>query len=172
MTLTLDIPELETPRLTLRAPRVEEFPAYRALFTSSRAVHIGEYDERSAWREFASDAGHWVLFGYGPWHILRKEDGALVGGVGLLNLDFYPEIELGWHLYDGFEGYGFATEAAVAARDWAFDDRGVPTLVSYIDRDNARSIAVAKRLGAKLDPNAQKVDAEDVVYRHSPERVQ
>ena len=169
MTLSVSVPKLETERLTLRAPRVEEFPAYQTLFTGPRARYMAEFDERGAWREFASEAGHWVLFGYGPWHVLRKADDALIGGISLLNQDYYPEIELGWHLYDGFEGHGYATEAAAAARDWAFDEQGMPTLVSYIDRDNAGSIAVAERLGAVPDADAQKVDPEDVVCRHSPE---
>ncbi|MEM6375156.1 MAG: GNAT family N-acetyltransferase [Pseudomonadota bacterium] len=168
MSHLVEIPELETERLRLRVPLREEFSAYRDLMTGPRGVHIGEYDAQSAWREYASDAGHWVLYGYGAWHILRKDNGDLIGGVGLLNQDFYPEVELGWHLYEGFEGHGYITEAATAARDWAFQTHGFSTLVSYIDRDNARSIAVAERLGAQEDPSAQKVDPEDVVFRHLP----
>lgn len=162
----LDIPRLETARLILRAPRVEEFEAYCALVASDRAVHMFQLDRPAAWKEFAAEIGHWPLFGFGTWHVERKADGALVGSVGLLKHDTHPEIEIGWHLYDGFEGQGYAFEAATAARDWAYRHCGLATLVSYIDPANARSIALAERLGAVPDASAQRPEPSDLVYRH------
>ncbi|MEM6482417.1 MAG: GNAT family N-acetyltransferase [Pseudomonadota bacterium] len=167
MSHLVEVPELETERLRLRLPLHAEFSTYRDLFGSSRARFMGELDELRAWREFAAEIGLWALFGYGPWHVLRKKDGALLGAVAVLKHVEQPEIELGWHLYDGHEGNGYITEAATVARDWAFETHGFKSLVSYIDRDNARSIAVAERLGATEDKTAQKVDPEDVVYRHN-----
>jgi RimJ/RimL family protein N-acetyltransferase len=39
--------------------------------------------------------------------------------------------------------------------------------VSYIDRNNSRSIALAERLGAVPDPDAATPDnSDDLVYRH------
>ena len=75
--------------------------------------------------------------------------------------------ELGWLLYDGYEGQGYATEAAAALRDWAFGTLGLETLVSYCDPDNAASIAVAERLGAVRDPLAARQDPEDMVLRYA-----
>ncbi len=167
MTDIVQIPRLETERLILRAPQAEEFEAYRALVASDRAVHMFQLDRPAAWKEFAAEMGHWPLFGYGPWHVERREDGALVGAISLLSHDHYPETELGWHLYDGHEGQGYAFEAATAARAWAFGERGLPSLVSYIDPANTRSIALAERLGATLDREARGEDATDLVYRHS-----
>lgn len=167
MTQTVLIPRLETARLILRAPRVEEFEAFCTLVASDRAAHMFQLDRPAAWKEFAAELGHWPLFGYGPWHVERREDGALVGAVSILNHDTYPETEIGWHLYDGHEGHGYAFEAATAARDWAFTERSLPTLVSYIDPANTRSIALAERLGATLDRDARGEDATDLVYRHA-----
>ena len=72
-------------------------------------------------------------------------------------------------LYDGFEGQGYATEAATAMRDWAFETLGIKTLVSYVDPDNAASAAVAMRLGANRDDKAVRPAPAVVVYRHSAE---
>jgi RimJ/RimL family protein N-acetyltransferase len=76
-------------------------------------------------------------------------------------------------LYDGHEGQGYATEAARALRDWAFDEAGLPTLVSYMDRENHASAAVARRLGAVPDPEAARQPGPendgDLVFRHRPE---
>ena len=69
-------------------------------------------------------------------------------------------------LAEGSEGHGYATEAAAAMRDWAFETLNLTTLVSYFDPQNGRSIAVATRLGAVLDDAAPRQDAEDLVFRH------
>jgi len=67
----------------------------------------------------------------------------------------------------GHEGRGYATEAALALRDWAFSTLKLPSLVSYIAPGNAASVAVAERLGARLDPAAPRTVPADLVYRHS-----
>jgi RimJ/RimL family protein N-acetyltransferase len=168
MTQTVTIPTLNTERLVLRAPQADEFATYRDFMISPRAKFIGEFDVAAAWREFASGMGHWALFGYGPLHIIRRHDEVLVGEVGILNHEYYPEVELGWTLFDGFEGHGYAAEAARHLREWAFAEHAFSSLVSYIDAENKASIAVAERLGAVRDKDAQRVDPGDVVYRHTP----
>lgn len=89
-----------------------------------------------------------------------------VGQVGINHGPLFPEQELGWLLYDGHEGHGYATEAAAALRDWAFATLKLPSLVSYMAPDNAMSAAVAKRLGGMLDPSAPRADPDDLVYRY------
>ncbi len=69
------------------------------------------------------------------------------------------------------EGKGYAFEAANAVLDWAFLTREMPTLVSYIAPQNARSIALAERLGATRDTEAKAPNEGDLVYRH-PRRLQ
>lgn len=60
------------------------------------------------------------------------------------------------------------------ARDWAFETLALDTLVSYVHRDNARSIALAERLGAAPDAGAPPCPYRDhLVYRHpAPEVLQ
>ncbi|MEL7026999.1 MAG: GNAT family N-acetyltransferase, partial [Pseudomonadota bacterium] len=47
-----------------------------------------------------------------------------------------------------------------------FTELGLSTLVSYIDPENARSIALAERLGAVRDDEAEKPEDNPLVYRH------
>jgi RimJ/RimL family protein N-acetyltransferase len=89
-----------------------------------------------------------------------------MGQVGINHGPLFPEKELGWLLYEGFEGQGYAAEAAIAMRDWAWCSLDVPSLVSYCDPGNARSIALAQKLGAVPDPDAVGQDPEDLVFRH------
>lgn len=164
---TFTIPTIETERLLLRAPVIADFPAYRDLLASPRAAFMGgPYDERGAWGMFCHDIALWALFGHGALMMERRSDGACVGQIGINHGPLFPEKELGWLLYDGFEGHGYAREAAAALRDWAFGPAGLTELVSYIDGGNGRSIALAEYLGAVRDDDAPRQDPEDLVYRH------
>jgi RimJ/RimL family protein N-acetyltransferase len=90
----------------------------------------------------------------------------------------WPEKEIGWSVWaPEAEGKGLAFEAAQAARAWAYGTLGWTTAVSYIDPANARSIALARRLGATRDPEAPLIDGytpeNTLVFRHpAPERLQ
>jgi RimJ/RimL family protein N-acetyltransferase len=161
------IPTLQTARLLLRPPQEADFAAYAALMASRRSVYMGgPFDTAAAWGMFCNDVAQWHLYGHGALMIERRSDGECVGQVAINHGPLFPEKELGWLLYDGYEGNGYAVEAAAVLRDWAFGTRGLTTLVSYFDPANARSIAVARRLGAVPDPAAARQDPDDVVYRH------
>jgi RimJ/RimL family protein N-acetyltransferase len=55
--------------------------------------------------------------------------------------------ELGWRLGRSGWGRGLATEAAIAARDDAFDRVALPEIISIIHPENQRSQRVAVKLG-------------------------
>jgi RimJ/RimL family protein N-acetyltransferase len=163
------IPVLTTERLVLRPPAAADVEPAIAFFTGDRAAEFGPGLSRAeAWRLFAVVIGHWTLRGHGMWTVARRDDPAPLGLVGCLRMDNWPEDEIGWFLWDGAEGQGYATEAALAARACAYDRFGWSTAVSYIDAGNTRSIRVAERMGARPDPAAPHPngDAPTVVMRH------
>lgn len=160
-------PTLTTVRLTLRAPVVTDFPAYAALMVSPRSDGMGgPFDEREAWGIFCHHIACWQLFGHGGLTVTRSDTGEAVGMVEINAGPLFPEPELGWQLYDGHEGQGYATEAARAMLDWAFATLPLQSLVSYTGPDNVASQAVARRLGAVIDPDAAVQDEGDIVWRH------
>ena len=61
-------------------------------------------------------------------------------------------MEIGWRLSRAAWGFGFATEAARAAADFAFEELSLAELVSYTAEQNVRSRAVMRRLGMRYDP--------------------
>lgn len=168
-------PVIDTERLRLRGLDARDFEAFAAFFATDRARFVGgPLDRETAWKVLARVIGHWTLRGYGTFGVtLREADGPAIGMVGPWFPEGWPEPEIGWMLWDaGLEGRGYAREAAAAARDWAFRDLGWTTAVSYIHADNPRSIALAERLGARIDPASAFPDAEPcLVYRHHPARL-
>jgi RimJ/RimL family protein N-acetyltransferase len=161
-------PTLTTKRLTLRPIQLEDFEPYAAMLATDRARWMGrDIDRTKAWAWFASDVAHWPLFGFGSLMIEVTATGETVGEVGLHKGIAFPETELGWMLFDGFEGQGYATEAALEMRRFAYEAVGLTSLVSYISAENARSRALAERMGAVVDPAAPAPDnLPTLVYRH------
>ncbi len=166
MSVGVHIPTLETERLILRGPTRADLSAWAAFLSTPRSGFT-DPTPRSTWQAFASEFVGWVFDEPGHWMIQRR-DGTVIGLTGFSQPTTYPEPEMGWVLYDGFEGQGYATEAARAAKAWARDR--FASLVSYIAPDNAKSVAVAERLGAKADAAAplphETTRATCLVYRH------
>ncbi len=168
----VDTPVLETERLTLRAVGPQDIQAGVTYLQGPRPLYIGgPFSKAHAWNQYAAEIGHWALRGHGLFVICLKGTDAAIGDCGLLCPAGYPEPELGWAIWSAeHEGKGLVREAAEAVRAHAYGDHGWSTLVSYIDPRNSRSIALAKRLGCRLDTDAAIPDLPDwvctEVYRH------
>lgn len=167
MSLPFAIPVLQTDRLTLRAPRESDAAALEAFGKSERSRFTGgPFDEYGAWRAVMAGVGHWAFKGYGYWSVERRADGAFVGRAGVIKGPDDQEPELAYHFFDGFEGQGYATEAVLAARAHCQGVMGMPPLASFIDPDNARSIALARRVGAVLEGSFLDEGKTIQVWRH------
>ncbi len=152
MKFALPIPTLETERLIMRAPSEADLDADTAFFATDAARFVGGPLRRDeVWRVFASLLGHWAVRGYGYWSVDEKDTGTYVGRIGLWFPEGWPEPEVGWTLLNHATGKGFATEAALTARSYAYDVLGWETAISLIDLDNTASKAVAKRMGAQFE---------------------
>jgi len=79
----------------------------------------------------------------------------MVGFVGVAYPTFPPDLatrpELGWRLSAASWGRGYATEAALAARDDAFARLGLAELISIVHPDNARSRRVTTKVGMTIE---------------------
>lgn len=170
--LCAEVPVLATARLTLRAPRAEDFPAYAEVACGPRGVGLGGPMSRDdAWWDYVQLSSGWMLHGHGGWTI--TETGADVA-LGFVVVGLEPgdrEPELGFLLTAAAEGKGIAFEAAIAARRFAFETLALPSLVSYVAAGNDRSARLAERLGAHRDRAAEAEIAEHpglMVFRHMP----
>ncbi|MEL7027001.1 MAG: GNAT family N-acetyltransferase [Pseudomonadota bacterium] len=161
------VPVLETKRLVLRAPRIEDFQDFARIVLSPQGTTYGDPANREeAWSEFMQLTGTWMLRGHGTWVVTLKTDGKTIGLVqlGAEPGDLAPE--LGYLLDAEFEGQGYASEAARAVRDHGFGTFELPKIASYIDKSNARSIALAHRLGAVEDTPTDWAEHDTLAFRH------
>lgn len=168
MTLT-HAPLITTDRLTLRGPIASDFEPIAAFYADPvRSMGFGGVLPRDqAWRWFASMIGHWHLRGYGFWTITEQGDDTPLGICGLWNPEGWPEPEIGWIAFEGSEGKSIAFEAATAVRAHAYSRLGFTTLTSNIVPGNTRSIALATRLGARLERTYENINmGTEHMFRH------
>ncbi len=143
-------PVLHTVRLDMRPHELGDYPAFRAFWMSDRAQHIGgplEHDFE-VWRQFTAERGHWALRGFGLWTLIGRATGGVLGWVGLQQPAHYDAPELAWHMAQEGEGQGLAFEAARAALAHGRAAHSLTRVISYVSDANAKSLALAERLGA------------------------
>lgn len=147
----MDIPQIETERLILRAFRETDLNAYASMCADPDVMkYIGRgrtLSRSESWSSMATHLGHWYLKGYGLWAVEEKATGQFVGRVGLFYPEGWPGQEIGWTLAKPFWGKGYATEAAKAAVQWGFDHTAAKQLISLMAPENKASIKVSERLG-------------------------
>jgi RimJ/RimL family protein N-acetyltransferase len=174
------VPTLTTPRLTVRPLADSDAEAVHRVF-----MDIGWVDQALPETEQLSRRRSWLDWtraGYreferlyqpplGERAVALKDGGELIGLVGLVP-SFAPfgqlavfggaaralrtlEMGLFWAFSPKAQGQGFATEAARALADWAFDGLLVDRLVATTEHANTASIAVMRRLGMQIEINPQ-----------------
>ena len=149
-------PELLTPRLVLRAHRVDDFADCAAMWADpavTRFIGGAPSTASESWARLLRYAGHWALLGYGSWAVIEHASGRFVGDVGLA--DYQRELdpprdlapELGWALAPWAHGRGLGTESVSAALAWADAHLAAPRTACLIDPGNAASLGLARKVG-------------------------
>src|SRR4051812_19167719 len=92
------LPELETPRLTLRRLVLDDAAFItRLLNEPSFLANIGDRGVRNlADARRYLEAGPFAMydrFGFGLWRVVRRADGAPLGMCGLLKRDSLPDVD-------------------------------------------------------------------------------
>jgi hypothetical protein len=150
----------QTPRLILRQFHLDDAEAMNAIFGDADVMRFGDGPQSPQWVRswIASSVNeYYSRWGFGSWAVVDKVTSAVIGYCGLSR---FPdrcapgEAEIGFRLARASWGHGFATEAALAVRDHAFDVLNLPRLIALIDPANIASIRVAEKLGFRFEREA------------------
>ncbi|MDX6480963.1 MAG: hypothetical protein QOG85_1473 [Gaiellaceae bacterium] len=152
---------IATERLLLRRPRPEDAPGLLDAFADPEAMrYIGDgstTDLAGSEAAVARWLERWDAWGIGMFVVERREDGRVLGRAGFLRWDPETweiggaETEIGWGLAREHWDKGYATEAALALRDWGVAERGLSRLTSLIQPGNDPSVGVAEKIGETLE---------------------
>lgn len=161
--------KFESARLTLRLPAEDDWRALHAYYGDADSVRytVGTpLTEAQTWRTLAGVIGHWAWRGYGPYSLVERAGGAVLGLAGLWFPNDWPEPEIKWALVPAARGIGYAAEAARAVRAMAREQLPGLRLISLIAVGNEASVRVAQAAGARLEAEIDFRGGRAAIYRH------
>src|SRR5581483_6580897 len=140
------IPVLETERLVLRAPRLEDAKAVALLANDKR---IAENTRRIPHPYSRADADDFIsavnIPGGEVTYLITKPNGVIIGACGIANQDGLPDV--GYWLGVKYWGQGYATEAVRALIDFAFTELGHELLQAGARVTNPASRRILEKCG-------------------------
>lgn len=154
---------LETERLLLRKFDKDDLPALHTIMEKPEVMYAWEHgftkNDIRKWLNRQLTRYHKDGFGY--FAVILKENGYLIGQVGLLKseIDGKEVIELGYIFNNDYWHQGYCMEAANACIRHAFSMLNADALYCSIRPENLPSVRVAEKLGMV------KVGEHAVIYR-------
>ena len=142
---------LETERLALRQLEETDFDALAAILQDPQVMYAYEHafsdGEVRQWLDRQLE--RYARYGFGLWAVIEKATGQLIGqcGVTMQDANGLEVPEVGYHLRRDKWRQGFAAEAAIACKKYAFTTLGFPEVWSIIRENNLPSQRVALRNG-------------------------
>lgn len=105
-------------------------------------------------------------YGVGLWIVEDKVTGEFLGQCGIVpqEVEGVTEMEIGYLFVRRFWGKGYATEAALACKNYGFERLNLSKMISLIKVDNIPSTKVAERIGMKMLKKINKWGKEVFVY--------
>lgn len=142
---------LETARLVLRPPRLEDLDGWSDMMADEICARfIGGVAPRAVcWRQLMTMIGAWQAHGFAMFSVIEKSSGRWIGRLGPWQPEGWPGREVGWSIARDCWGRGYAVEAAVAATNWTFEHLGWSEMIHSIAPDNLASQRVAQKLGSR-----------------------
>jgi RimJ/RimL family protein N-acetyltransferase len=161
-------PILETERLRLQWFTLDDAPLMYAIWNDPEFVRfVGDRGIRTLdLAETAMRDGPLHLYetyGYGPFRVVRRADGADAGVCGLFRRDNLDAADIGFAFLPDYRGKGFGYEASLAVLQHARDDLKLATISAIVSPKNTASIGLLAKLGLRYDRDLRMPgDDEDV----------
>ena len=142
---------LQTKRLYLREMNQGDFAALCEILQDKTVMYAYEhaFDDAEVQEWLDKQLQRYKTDGFGLWAVILKKNEKMIGQCGLTMQDCNGKqvVEVGYLFQKAYWHKGYATEAAVACKQYAFDTLNADEVFSIIRENNAASIAVARRNG-------------------------
>jgi RimJ/RimL family protein N-acetyltransferase len=116
-------------------------------------------------RRFLESYDQYRLYGYGRWAVIRKADQAFLGWCGLRFDPLGGETDLGFRFFKTHWGHGYATEAALASLNLAFERFQLSEVIGRAMESNRASIRVLEKAGMRFR-NIDFLDSQSALIYH------
>jgi len=146
---------METARLILREMSLDDVDVLQRMLSDSNTMahYPALFDREMTVAAIERNRARYREHGFGLWALVLKSDATIIGDCGVTYqcVDDVDELEIGYHLRHAYWKQGYATEAAVACRDYVFETLGRDRVTSWMRPDNVASRRVAERVGMRLE---------------------
>ena len=164
---------LETDRLILREMNMDDFDALYEVFADTEIMEHYPYafDENRVKDWIKRNMDRYENNGFGLWAVCLKETKEVIGDCGLTlqNIEGETLPEIGYHIRRDCQHKGYAKEAALAVKEWAFANTGYPALYSYCKYTNTASYKTAESIGMRFlkeyPDEANEITHVSVIYK-------
>lgn len=142
---------LQTKRLFLREMTQTDFNDLCKMLKDKDVMYAYEhaFSDKEAHEWLDRQIQRYKDYGFGLWAVILKDNGEMIGQCGLTmqNTDDKQVLEIGYLFCKEYWHNGYATEAAKACKDYAFENLLANEVYSIIRDNNIASQNVAKRNG-------------------------
>lgn len=146
---------LETERLYLREMTQDDFPSLCNILQDEETMYAyeGAFTDSEAQEWLDRQRARYQKWGFGLWAVILKDNGKMIGQCGLTMQPWKEEevLEVGYLFERSHWHKGYATEAAKACKQYAFDVLQAKDVCSIIRDTNAASQHVAVRNGMTIE---------------------
>jgi RimJ/RimL family protein N-acetyltransferase len=146
---------LETGRIYLRELTRADYDDLCVIMQDPEAMYAYEhaFSDTEVQEWLGKQFLRYEKYGFGLWAMIDKIDEAFIGQVGLTiqTVEGKDELEIGYLLKRKYWHMGYATEAALACKEYAFNVLGRNRVTSIIRDNNFASQHVAERVGMKIE---------------------
>lgn len=142
---------LETTRLTLREMTQNDYPALATILQDEQTMYAyeGAFNDTETQKWLERQLARYQTDGFGLWAVILKSSGEMIGQTGISWQDVEGERvpEIGYLFNRAFWYNGYATEAAMACKEYAFNKLDFKEIYSIVRSTNIASMNVAIRNG-------------------------
>lgn len=124
--------------------------------------HPFSEEEVERWIQWSID--NYQKYNHGLWAVILKDGDVFIGDCGITMQDIDGEIvpEIGFHIITDYRNQGYATEAGLACKEYAFKVLDYPRVFSYTRIQNIPSQTVAKKIGMQLYKRFEKSGVQQI----------
>lgn len=145
---------LETERLYLREMEQTDFEALCKILQDEQTMYAyeGAFNDDEVHEWLDRQIARYQKWGFGLWAVVLKETDEMIGQCGLTMQPWKETevLEIGYLLQRPYWHKGYATEAAKACKQYAFEKLGATEVCSIIRDTNTASQNVAIRNGMAI----------------------